>query len=522
MTSPLVIPVAPRSEDDGPLRPGTRFGKFNIIKRIGQGGYASVYHAFDTILQRNVAIKVLHRVGGVSADMLRRGVVEAQLMCQLHHENIVKVYDANITDDGQLYLVMELLLGRTLFQVLRHYERLAVEEVYSIGIQIADAVETAHRSGAIHRDLKPENVFITEGNVVKVLDFGIAKVVHGVRGNTTRPDAIQGTLLYMSPEQISAHKLTGRSDIYALGCILFESLSGTHPCLLKNPDPDMLAVAWLQAYEIPPALDSIAPYCPRHLSRIISQSLAKRADERQSSMLELKEALEASLARYLSESGGGELHGQVRSLAGTTSSEKTVNIDAQAVVPALLPGTASVEPHNDARQEGVPGSSERVRAVKNAEPSVNVVPPTPPRSGFEIPRGKRLLIWIVVLLVVAPIGGAVVAGGLAKLYLAYRQPKSVPTASASSTVSAEPVVETPSVTPAPIAPPVVSPPEAVASVAPPAPSASVVSAPVASSSVNKAVVTRPVTRTKKNDSSNARLRAVEAEFNKGTFNVSPH
>ena len=319
-----------------------------MVKRIGRGGYASVYHAFDTILQRDVAIKVLHRVGGVSDDMLRRGVVEAQLMCQLHHKNIVQVYDANITEGGLLYLVMELLVGRTLFQVLRHYERLAVEEACSIGIQIADAVEAAHQRGAIHRDLKPENVFITEDNVVKVLDFGIAKVVHGARGNTTRPDAIQGTVLYMSPEQIAGHKLTGRCDIYALGNILFETLYGTHPCLLKNPDPDTLAVAWLQTYEIAPLLEEIAPYCPRHLSRVVSQAMAKRAEQRQGSMKELKLALEGSLARYLKETKGGELQGRVRNLTGASEPEKETgfNVARGRQIPLVFKGTA---PHRVTR-----------------------------------------------------------------------------------------------------------------------------------------------------------------------------
>jgi len=315
---------------EGPLRIGTRFGKFSITKRIGRGGYASVYQAFDTVMQRDVAIKVLHRAGGVSADMLRRGVAEAQLLSQVQDANVVRVHDANVTDGGLLYLVMELLVGQTLFQILRHYRRLAIEEAYGIAMQIADGVEAAHKLGAIHRDLKPENVFIVKGNVVKVLDFGIAKFIHAAHGNTTKPDGLQGTPLYMSPEHIGGMNVTPRSDIYALGCILYEMINGRHPCLLRDPNPAPLSLAWMQVNEIPPPLDKIAPHCPKHLARIVGKALAKRPTDRQSNMSALRDALSASRLRYLDETGGGEQRGRTRDLA-----------DAGTAVPRHAPSPRS-------------------------------------------------------------------------------------------------------------------------------------------------------------------------------------
>ncbi|MGE5784620.1 MAG: serine/threonine-protein kinase, partial [Myxococcales bacterium] len=228
MNSPLSTLARPQ-EALGPLKLGSRLRKYEIRQLIGQGGYASVYRARDTILKRDVAIKVIHRIGGVTDDMLRRGQAEAVFLNKTRHPGIVEVYDADVTDGGLFYIVMELLVGRSLHDVLHEHRRLAVEEALSLVVQVADAVNAAHQLGAIHRDLKPENIFVLSGNTTKILDFGIAKFVNDVGAKTTAKDALQGSVLYMSPEHVQGIKVGTRTDIYALGIILYRALLGEHP-----------------------------------------------------------------------------------------------------------------------------------------------------------------------------------------------------------------------------------------------------------------------------------------------------
>jgi serine/threonine-protein kinase len=162
--------AAAMAEDaqQGPLGLGEKFLKYSIREIVGKGGHAWVYSGRDDFFDRDVAIKLLHRPGGVTADMLRRGRAEAQLLSRLRHPNVVEVVDAGITDAGQLYIVMELLRGKTLREILRERHRLAPAETLRLFLQIADGVEAAHKLGAIHRDLKPENLFVLDDGTPKI------------------------------------------------------------------------------------------------------------------------------------------------------------------------------------------------------------------------------------------------------------------------------------------------------------------------------------------------------------------
>jgi serine/threonine-protein kinase len=267
----------------GPVKVGELFERYQILKLIGQGGYASVYHARREFIDRDVAIKISNR--SITREVFRRFQAEARLTNKLKHPNIVEVVDADVASSGHLYIVMELLLGQTFMEAQRQHGRLTVPEALLLCAQVAEGVEEAHRVGAIHRDLKPLNLFIVEGNRVKVLDFGIAKLADG-DASSTQHDVIHGTMKYMSPEQMQGHDLTPRSDIFALGTILFELLIGQHPCLLENALPTVPQLGWAIATKLAPMLDELDPGIPRYVARAVQRALSKLPDQRFASMAE--------------------------------------------------------------------------------------------------------------------------------------------------------------------------------------------------------------------------------------------
>ncbi len=279
------------------LNVGDRFlTKYQIRGLIGRGGQATVYHGYDTFIDRDVAIKIMTDAFDSNREHSRRAQMEARVLCRLQHPNIVHVYDAGSTDSGAIYIIMELLKGRTLREVLRDVRQLTVYEALSLGAQIADGVNVAHRQQVIHRDLKPENIIVVDRNVIKVLDFGIAKFLT-LTGMTTQRDTLRGTMWYISPEHVQGLGVTGRSDIYALGSILYEAICGTPPCLVGLQEISTPSVAWSQISRIPPQLDELVPEVPPHVGRLIHRMLAKDPTERPASMAEVAAALRSTCAR---------------------------------------------------------------------------------------------------------------------------------------------------------------------------------------------------------------------------------
>ena len=310
-----VIPEepAPPYAEQGPLCVGTRFlDKYEIRREIGQGGQASIYLGQHIFTAREVAIKIIHSPQGVTREMLARGKSEARALGKLDHPNIVVMHDAGITDDGLFYIVMELLRGQTLRAVLNTHGRLGVEELLRLAIQAGEAVQAAHDVEMIHRDLKPDNLFITKGNRLKVLDFGIAKMLNEI-GFTTRKDMVIGSLLYMSPEQVLGLPITGQSDVCALGLIMFQALIGKHPSVLiferelsarnEPPRPATLAdIPHIQLNRMPPLLSQLDPGIPRYVAEVVQRAMAKDAKARFGSMRELVSALRACLDAISSKS----------------------------------------------------------------------------------------------------------------------------------------------------------------------------------------------------------------------------
>ena len=313
---------------DGPLRLGQTFlEKYAIKAPLGRGGHAWVYHAHDGFMGTHVAIKVLHRPGGVTADMLRRGQAEAQIMNRLQHPHITKVIDAGVSPDGQLYIVMELLRGRSLRAVLAEHGRLEVHEVLELASQIAEGAHAAHLGGAIHRDLKPENVFVERQNRVKIVDFGIAKLIDAAAW-TTEKNIILGTMLYMSPEQVQGKPLDPRSDIYSLGVTMFEALLGQHPIRLLVSDPDANAWAMTRAIvgRIPPMLDELDKTIPRSVASLVQRTMAKVPGQRFASMSDTARAIRSCLESHSSRVPSVESSFAARDLSGPDRQEAGLSL----------------------------------------------------------------------------------------------------------------------------------------------------------------------------------------------------
>jgi serine/threonine protein kinase len=396
----------PRTETEaetGPVKPGDLFERYQILKLLGQGGYASVYHARREFIDRDVAIKISNR--SVDREFFRRFQAEARLTHKLKHPNVVEVIDADVAGSGHLYIVMELLRGQTFWEAKKQHGKLTIPEALLLCAQVTEGVEQAHRVGAIHRDLKPLNLFIIEGNRVKVLDFGIAKLADG-DASSTRRDVIHGTLKYMSPEQLQGHVLTPRSDIFALGVILFELLTGQHPHLIDNPQLTAAQLGWAIAARLAPMLDELDPTIPRYVARAVQRALSKLPEQRFASMAEFGAVLRDCQERYVRELGPAASEpralwkpapaasGIVRSASVLPASSLLQDQIATAVVAVVSPqsqrptiriGTASSPPDELEQPSGATpfGESQSHAPAKPDVPPVpSVVAPTPaPLSG---------------------------------------------------------------------------------------------------------------------------------------------
>jgi serine/threonine protein kinase len=284
----------------------TFLAKYQIRGLLGRGGQATVFHSYDTYIDRDVAIKIMADTSDSKREHSRRAQMEARVLCKLHHPNIVNVFDAGATEDGLIYIIMELLRGRTLREVIRHVHKVTVFEALAMGAQIADGVELAHQQHVIHRDLKPENIFVVDGNAVKVLDFGIAKFLT-LTGITTQRDTLQGTMWYISPEHVQGFGVTARSDIYALGSILYEIIAGMPPCLIGLQEITTQSVAYSQISRMPPQLHELVPSVPQHVGRVIYRMLMKEPAKRYGSMKEVADALRGASKRLQAEHNGAPL-----------------------------------------------------------------------------------------------------------------------------------------------------------------------------------------------------------------------
>jgi serine/threonine-protein kinase len=267
-----------------PLIGHTLDDKYLLEERLGTGGMGTVYKARHVLIDRPVAVKVLNQRFFEDEAARTRFRREAKAAGRLQHQNAVTVTDFGQTEDGYVYIVMELLLGRTLRDVLAKESPLDPARAVSLMLQISDAVAAAHDAGIIHRDLKPANIFIVHRAdvpaVVKVLDFGIAKLAADSLDDDdptlTLIGAMIGTPRYMSPEQCDGAELTPAADVYSLGVILYEMLTGAVPFSGSTP----LAIAMRHASELPRSPREIVASIPEDLERIVLRALEKQPEDR--------------------------------------------------------------------------------------------------------------------------------------------------------------------------------------------------------------------------------------------------
>ncbi len=213
--------------------------RYRLDAQVGTGGMSTVYKAFDTVLERCVAIKLMHRPLASDSDQLERFRREARAVAQLNHPHIVGVIDAGEESDpthSAPFIVFEFVEGETLKDRIRRNGRLAIPEAVAYAIEIARALGAAHAQGIVHRDVKPQNVLVDEEGTAKVTDFGIARTLD--QEGLTADGRVLGTTDYVSPEQALGHPVTGQSDLYSLGIVLFEMLTGDVPFRGENQ------VAW--------------------------------------------------------------------------------------------------------------------------------------------------------------------------------------------------------------------------------------------------------------------------------------
>jgi len=265
---------------------GTVLGnRYSILSEIGSGGMARVYKAQDRYLQRHVAVKILKEECKHDVDFLKRFEKEAQAAASLTHPNIVQIYDVG-TDNGNYYIVMELVEGITLKEYIRKVGALDWKEAVSIAIQICSALSKAHSRGIVHRDIKPQNILITSDGIPKVTDFGIARAA-SVDTSTMKIDTI-GSVHYSSPEQVRGGYIDEKSDIYSIGVTIFEMITGRLPF----DGESAVSVALKHIQDIPPLPTDIKPGIPSALNMIVMKAMAKSRKDRYQSASELIQDLE--------------------------------------------------------------------------------------------------------------------------------------------------------------------------------------------------------------------------------------
>src|SRR5512134_2873888 len=257
------------------VQPGQMLGPYRIINQIGRGGMATVYKAYQPSVDRHVAIKVLPSQLAESREFATRFQQEARIIAKLEHPHILPVFDYG-ESDGIAYFVMRYLDAGTLKDRMEAGRPLPLPEIDHIFTQLTDALSYAHGYGIVHRDLKPANALIDSHGNIFLTDFGIAKLLESASPRLTQTDAIMGTPAYISPEQAQAGPVDQRSDIYSLGIILYEMVTGRVPYVADTP----LAVILKHVSDPLPLPSVVKPDIPQAIERVILKALAKEPNDR--------------------------------------------------------------------------------------------------------------------------------------------------------------------------------------------------------------------------------------------------
>jgi serine/threonine-protein kinase len=390
----LVDHAAFVAAESDPLRGRVIRGEYTIGPRIGQGGMGTVYRARHASLRRDVAIKILRPEHAADGDTVARFQREAAALSLLAHPNTVRVYDFGQTDDGLFYLVMELLEGEPMTQVLARQGALSLIDAIRVAQQILRSLSEAHAQGVVHRDLKPDNIFIARvpGHatpVIKVLDFGIAKLMTGdvkLDAFETQAGTVFGTPRFMSPEQAQGGGLDNRSDLYSVGAMLYQMLTGRAPFI----DEDAVVVMAKHIREMPPTPSSVAPErgVPPLLEAVVMRALAKEPASRFQHASEFDAALESCVAETTGLRGAVE----ARPTSGIFSARNSRFVLLTCIVGAglaLVAYAARREYHNIAQKAALSAAPATEIAVPRAAPLPSTASLTPEvSSAGALPTGE--------------------------------------------------------------------------------------------------------------------------------------
>ena len=352
--------------------------RYEVVKSIGEGGMANVYLAQDTILDRKVAIKVLR--GDLSSDdkFIRRFQREALSVSNLSHPNIVEVYDVG-EEDGQHYIVMEYIDGKTLKQLLKKRESLTLSEVIDIMTQLTDGISHAHESYIIHRDIKPQNIMIEDDGRVKITDFGIAMALNATQ--LTQTNSVMGSVHYLPPEQASGKSATIKSDIYSMGILMYELLTGSVPFKGDNA----VEIALKHMKEKIPSIRKQDPSIPQSVENILLKATAKNPRNRYDSAKEMHEDLLHCME---------EEHANDKKITFTYPEN---DIDSTVPIPTTTikkkiekPKVEDIE-NEEAENEEIENTDELVKEIKKED----LEDDNQEEDFFEEPKRKNTLITIL-------------------------------------------------------------------------------------------------------------------------------
>ncbi len=368
---------------------GTTVGKYRIVDKLGRGGMGTVYRAVDETLDREVAIKVLNPDLS-DPDVLKRFRAEAVTLARLNHPGIATIYELHHQQED-LLMVMEYVRGETFHDLSDRLGPIAPPQAAHLCMQVLDALGHAHRGGVVHRDLKPANVMITEGGAVKVMDFGIARVL-GTE-HFTHGGYMMGTPAYMAPEQVLGREIDGRADLYSVGVVLYRLLTGRLPF---NADT-AISMVQMQISEPPTPMVTFRPDLPPWCSVIVERALAKSPADRFQSAEEFRGALLAAVTP--------QALGEMPTLATPTPPGLTLDVDRTQ--PHRTPTSQRSASMPSPTQVSSPSQS----AIRPAVPA----PPTPTgtsqteRTGTTVVLGRTHLAAMAALLVIVAIGIGILA-----------------------------------------------------------------------------------------------------------------
>jgi len=356
---------------------GTTIGKYAIRSFLGEGGMGAVYLAFDPLIEREVAIKVLtHEVSKHPAS-LQRFLGEARAIGRLNHPNVVSIYDIDQWN-GRYFLVMEFLSGGSLAESVETRGALDWKEACEVIAQAANGLAAAHGAGMVHRDIKPENLMRTKDGIVKVVDFGLSKLTEAAddtRTAVTKAGQILGTPHYMSPEQFESKEIDARADIYGLGATLFRLLTGRYP---YHDCPSVVQVMTAHLTKPAPVPTQFSSSIPKECDRIVARAMAKRAADRYSTATELA----TELLALVQSQGPGERTVPVNEpIDGDRPLESAVIVEPTRMLAAMLKDAVSRT--GAASVEAVQTGHEAARLVQHHAPDLLI-------TAMQLPDGKGI------------------------------------------------------------------------------------------------------------------------------------